>query len=191
MKLAINILKFIMIPAVAIYPLYFNILGGLTFMIQSQQCLAAEQITSSVAMTMKIVGVIMFLSSVLFSAAMVLAICKFNIASIFLDVGAIVLCIFSAMAMKTMNDTYGMEMLTVRPLTNNVLMNHLPSLIPFFAIFIVGLVQNIINDHAMGPDWKEYKKLRAEHKRLIKEREVKQKKQQAEKSKKSKQNKIA
>ncbi len=175
MKVAINILKVLMIPAVAIYPLYFNIIGGLAFIIQAQQYLADGLIENNVKYTMYIIAGIMFLSSVLFAAAMVLVICKFNMISVFLDIGAIAMCIFSAFAMNTMNDKYQMEMLVVRPMTDKVFMNHLPSLIPFFAIFIVGLVQNIINDHAMGPEWKEFKKLRTEHKRLVKANTEKEK----------------
>lgn len=186
MKVAINILKVIMIPAVAIYPLYFNILGGLTFIIQAQQYFANELIDENAVYMMYAVAGIMFVSSVLFAAAMVLSICKFNMIAVFLDIGAIALCIFSAFAMNTLNTKYEMEMLVVHPMTDKVFLNHLPSLIPFFAIFIVGLVQNIINDHAMGPDWKEYKKIRREHKKLIKEKSEKNKQKEKELKKENK-----
>lgn len=173
MKAAINILKVIMVPAVLIYPLYFNILGGLAFNQQSEIYLLNETITSDIALTMQIWSGVMFVSSALFVSAMILAICKFNLISVFLDIGGMALCIISALNMSSITKAYEMEMYIIRPMTDRIMLNHLPSLIPFFAILIVGIIQNIINDNAMGPDWKEYKSIRAEHKKLLKEAEMK------------------
>ncbi len=187
MKVAVNILKFFMIPAVMLYPLYLNILGGLSFMVQSEISITTEVITSSTALSMKIWACVMFISSALFAAAMVFALCKYNLATLITDILGGVLCFLSTMFMINIHNSSEMEMYIVKPLLDNIMFNHLPTLIPFFMILLIAVVQIITNDTALGPEWKEYKKIRAEHQRMLDERDgVVNKKKEKKKKKENK-----
>lgn len=169
MKTCIKVLKVIMVPLVAIYPLYMNILGGLVFILNSKRLLKDELITENVASLMQLFAGIMFVSSVFFSAAMIFALCKFNKVAVSLDIAAILMCVASAILMNSLTLQNELELVSVKPLSNNILINHLPTVIPFLAILIVGLVQNLIRDTALGPAWDNFKQTNAENKKIIRD----------------------
>lgn len=169
MKNCIKILKVIMVPLVAIYPLYMNIVGGLVFIFNSKKFLENELITEEIASLMQTFSIIMFVSSALFSAAMIFAICKFNKTAVILDVIAMLLCAGSTIYMNVITIEHEMELITARPLSDNILLNHLPTIIPFLAILIVGLVQNLTKDTALGPVWDDFKQNNDENKKIIRE----------------------
>ncbi len=189
MKVFVNILKFLMLPAVVVYPLYFNILGGLAFNAQSQQYFDYEIISRGLAITMQLWSGVMFLSSALFAAAMVFSICKYNVIAIIVDLIAGVLSMLSMTFMFFINKNNEMELLVINPMTDNILFNHIPTLIPFFLILVIAIIQHVRNDHALGPEWKEYKKVCAEHQRLLDEKERRENPQLNNDNKKSRKNK--
>lgn len=169
MKGFIYFLKIIMIPLVAIYPLFMNLLGGISLVVNGKKFLIEETITQGVMTTFYILAALMFLSSVLFSAAMVFALCKLNKISLVIDIIAMLMCAASTIFMDLLLMSNNLTLISVKPLTDNVLVNHLPTIAPFLAIFIVALAQNVIKDTALGPVWDNFKQNKDNNQRIISE----------------------
>lgn len=143
MKILNIIMKIITVISLAVYPLFFNLLGGAGITAGAIDNHIKANINGGAYYWYIFLGIIMIISSVLMTSATVLLFGKKNISAVITDAAGTFLCIFAAVNLIFTADKNGLTDSSLVPYAEIYARRHLPTIIHFAAVMCLCIPEYI------------------------------------------------
>lgn len=142
MKLFRIILIIFLIVSLAVYPLFFNLLGGAGLVAGAYNNYKDALIDYEVCVKYIFLGAMMILSSVTMTSATVLCMSRKNISAVITDTVGFLFCLAVVLLLRENAGLHGMsDDITLKPYVTIYTERHLPSVIHLAALTVLSFVQ--------------------------------------------------
>lgn len=156
-KILKKTLKIILIVSTVIFPLFFNLLGGAGLVYESVTNYSAGLLTRSDFSSLRNLGVLLLLSSVLMLSATVLCIKKNDMLSIILETSGFIIFITVLVLLINIVKQSGLSDENLKPYSQIYFQRHFPTVIHFLVVFALSLIDYFSYDNMLQRKIKENK----------------------------------
>ena len=151
-----------------IYPLFFNLLGGISLISQAQENLSLGLLQISDYNLYYRYGVMMLVSSGLMVIADILYFCKLNILPMAVSGTGLSLCIYAAKSLMDISEKFGLSDENMQPLYEKYQSRHFPTAFLFAVICIGALIRFFSYEQKLRRSQKKQLKLDRLNKSAVK-----------------------